>query len=80
MKTKFKLEQPNIDFQFEPLVYSVGETIAPNTIDVGFGWPNIKSHIKIGNIVIHNTHRFNWFERKMWKLFFGFEIENVKEN
>ena len=29
---------------------------------------------------IHNTHRFNWFHRMMWKLFFGFEIENVKEN
>ena len=23
---------------------------------------------------------FNWFHRKMWKLFFGLEIENVKEN
>lgn len=79
MKTKFKLEQPDIDFQFEPLVYSVGETTASNTIEVGCGWPNIKSHIKIGNMVIYNTRRFNWVERKMWKLLLGFEIENVEE-
>ena len=43
------------------------------------GLPKIKSHIKIGNLILHNTHQFNWFHRKMWKLFFGFEIENIKE-
>lgn len=79
METKIKLEQPNIDFQFEPCVYSVGETIASNTIEVGYGWPNIKSHLKVGNMIIHNTHRFNWFHRKMWKMLLGFDIENVEE-
>jgi hypothetical protein len=54
--------------------------VMPNTFVVGYGWPEIKSHLKIGNMVIHNTHHFNWFQRKMWKLFFGFDIENVKEN
>lgn len=80
METKVQRKQNNIDFKFEPLVYGVGETIASNTIEIGYGWPEIKSHLKIGNLIIHNTHRFNWFERKMWKLFFGFEIENVKED
>lgn len=51
----------------------------PNTIEIGIGMSETKSHIKIGNLIIHNTHRFNWFNRKMWKLFFGFEIENIKE-
>lgn len=50
------------------------------TVEIGGGIPKTKSHLKVGNMVIHNTRRFNWFERKMWKLFFGFEIENVKEN
>ena len=48
-------------------------------IEIGYGWPKIKSHLKVGNLTIHNTRRFNWFERKMWKLFFGFDIENVEE-
>ena len=50
-----------------------------NTIRFGVGLPKTKSHLKIGNLIIHNTHHFNWFHRKMWKLFFGFEIENIKE-
>lgn len=64
----------------KPSAYSVGKIIPSNTIEIGIGWPNIKSRLKIGNMVIHNTHHFNWFQRNMWKLFFGFEIENIKEN
>lgn len=52
----------------------------PNTIQIGHILPKIKSHIKVGNLIIHNTHHFNWFHRMMWKLFFGFEIENMEEN
>ena len=55
------------------------EVILNNIIKIGYGFPKIKSHLTIGNMVIHNTHHFNWFECKMWKLFFGFEIENVEE-
>lgn len=51
----------------------------PNTIEIGIDISETKSHIKIGNLTIHNTHHFNWFHRMMWKLFFGFEIENLKE-
>ena len=54
--------------------------LQPNTIEIGGSSPNIKSHLKIGNMIFHNTKHFNWLERKMWKLFFGFEIENIKEN
>jgi hypothetical protein len=50
-----------------------------NTVEIGTGLPKTKSHLKVGNLIIHNTHRFNWLERKMWKLFFGFDIENVEE-
>ena len=50
-------------------------------LNIGYNnWPEIKSYIRIGNVTIYSTHHFNWFQRKMWKLFFGFEIENVKEN
>lgn len=51
-----------------------------NTFHIGYNLPKTKSHIKIGNLTIHNTHHFNWFHRMMWKLFFGFEIENMEEN
>jgi hypothetical protein len=67
------------DYQNYQTAYIVPKTIDP-TVQIGNGLPKIKSHIKIGNLIIHNTHRFNWFHRKMWKLFFGFEIENIKEN
>ena len=50
-----------------------------NTIEIGIGLPKTKSHLKVGNLVIHNTHHFNWIERKMWKLLLGFDIENVEE-
>jgi hypothetical protein len=51
-----------------------------HTIEIGYGCPKIKSHLKAGNLIIHNTRHFNWFERKMWKLLLGFDIENIKEN
>lgn len=61
-------------------VWAQGESTfcGNNTIEFGVGLEN-KSHLKIGNLVIHNTHHFNWLERKMWKLLLGFEIENVEE-
>lgn len=74
------------DYEMEDnkLVYSVHtllpeEYYEPNFIELGCGLPKTKSHLKVGNMIIHNNHHFNWFERKMWKLFFGFEIENVDE-
>lgn len=60
--------------------YQAGYTIPrirPNTIGICANSYKTKSYIKIGNLIIHNTHHFNWFHRKMWKLFFGFEIESV---
>lgn len=50
-----------------------------NTIEIGVGSEN-KSCLMVGNLVIYNTHHFNWLERKMWKLLLGFDIENVEEN
>ena len=60
------------------LQYTKAKSTQPNnTIQIGTGLPKIKSHMKIGNLIIHNTHHFNWFHRMMWKLCFGFEIENL---
>ena len=39
-----------------------------------------KSEGKIGNITIIFTKSFNWFQRFMWRVCFGLEIKNLKEN
>ena len=51
----------------------------PGTLAIGSLNPKPKSILRIGNMEIHNTHHFNWFHRKMWKLLLGFDIENVEE-
>lgn len=37
-----------------------------------------KSVMKCGNININNEHRFNWIQRKMWKLLLGFDVRNME--
>lgn len=39
-----------------------------------------KSEGKIGNITIIFTKTFNCFQRFMWKVCFGLEIKNLKED
>ena len=56
------------------------DTWATNTITIGCGLPEIKSCLQAGNLTIMNTKHFNWFQKKMWKLFLGFNITDVKEN
>lgn len=51
-----------------------------NTIAIGIGLPEIKSYLQTGNLTIMNTKHFNWLQKKMWKIFFGFDIKDVKEN
>lgn len=89
MEQKIKLRKDNVDdwSNNKPNLYeslTCHATGGPNsyekTLVVNYALPKTKSHLKIGNMVIYNTYHFNWFQRKMWKLFFGFEIENVKEN
>lgn len=36
-----------------------------------------KSKIVIGNVTMFCTKKFNWFQRKMLNVFFGFETENM---
>lgn len=57
----------------------LAEAVSNNTIEFGCGLLNTKSHLKIGNMLIYNTHHFNWLHRKIWKLLLGFNIENVEE-
>ena len=40
--------------------------------------PNYKSIVKIGELYVYNTHKFNWFQKKMIKIFFGFEVEDYE--
>jgi|GEM_PF-3108742 len=38
-----------------------------------------KSCVKIGDLKIYNSAKFNWIQRKMWKIFFNVEIESIVE-
>lgn len=39
-----------------------------------------KSSLILGNITINLTQSFNWFQRLMIKLIFGFKIERIDIN
>lgn len=39
---------------------------------------NNKSMLEIGNIKVYNIKKFNWLQRKMFKVFFGIKINNLK--
>ena len=88
MTQKFKLRKDNADWSnnqpnlYESMTYHAtgGPDTYESTLVINYAKPKIRSLLKIGNIVIHSTHHFNWFQHKMWKLFFGCEIENVEEN
>jgi hypothetical protein len=34
---------------------------------------------KVGKVVIHTDHHFNWFQKKMIKWCFGFVVEDYSE-
>ena len=40
---------------------------------------NNKSLLEIGNIKVYNIKKFNWFQRKMFKILFGIKINNLEE-
>lgn len=42
--------------------------------------PKYKSEIKIGNMTVNIEKKFNWFNRLMMKLVFGWEVKNLKED
>ena len=37
-----------------------------------------KSKLVVGNVTMYCTKKFNWFQRKMLKIFFGFEASNLE--
>ena len=39
---------------------------------------NNKSLLELGNIKIYNIKKFNWLQRKMFKIFFGIKIVNLE--
>jgi len=42
-----------------------------------FQEPNYRSEIKIGNITCYNEKKFNWLNRFMMKIIFGWEVKNL---
>ena len=57
---------------------SLGKTRS-DTLTVFYDLPQANSKIIIGNMEIYNTKKFNWLNRKMIKLIFGFKVEPIKE-
>lgn len=41
--------------------------------------PKYKSTLKIGNIIVNNIKHFNCLQKRMFKIFFGIKIEDIKE-
>ncbi len=37
----------------------------------------IKSKFKIGNVIIYLPKKYNWFQKKMYKIFFDIDLEKV---
>lgn len=44
-----------------------------------FQEPSYRSEIKIGNITCYNEKKFNWLNRFMMKIIFGWEVKNYKK-
>lgn len=38
-----------------------------------------KSYVTIGNVKLANTKHFNWFQKLMMKLCFGFVVTDIKK-
>ena len=39
----------------------------------------INSKFKIGNAIIYLPTKYNWFQKKMYKIFFNIDLEKVEE-
>ena len=39
----------------------------------------VKSKFKIGNIIIYLPKEYNWFQKKMYKIFFNIDLEKVEK-
>lgn len=40
--------------------------------------PTFRSEVKIGNMTFYTEKNFNWFNRFMMKVIFGWEVRNLK--
>lgn len=50
----------------------------PNEIYLSDFTKNYKSKLVVGNVTIFCTKKFNWFQRKMLNVFFGFDVSNLE--
>lgn len=41
---------------------------------------SIKSKFKLGNVIIYLPKKYNWFQKKMYKLFFSIDLEEGNSN
>lgn len=56
------------------------DLLQPSGTGYAFGSQKIKSIIHIGpGMQVHVSKRFNWFQKKMLKWCFGFEVEDVND-
>lgn len=64
----YEIPSDEFDIQQEPLI----------EIDYRKKEEKYYSILIIGNMKIRNTKKFNWLQRKMFKLVFGIEINNLE--
>ena len=53
--------------------------IDPHKIGMLYKEPTYRSELKIGNLTVYNEKRFNWFNRLMMKIIFGWEVTTYKK-
>ena len=53
--------------------------ISINAENITIKWPEYKSKLNFGGVVIFFTKKFNWFNRLMLRLVFGLKIEKVDD-
>lgn len=56
----------------------IEQKIADFNVNYTIEEPKPKSKVVIGNITIYYDKKFNWIQRKMWKICFGLEITNLE--
>lgn len=49
------------------------------TVTIDYTKGKSKSLLKLGYIKIYLENRFNWLQRKMFKILLGIEIEKIEE-
>lgn len=59
------------------VINSTYEYVEPNVAKLLFSSSLSNSEIRFSDIIVETRHRFNWLQKKMWKIFFGADIKSI---